>query len=126
MPYLRPMEKKSAKHSDIVLRIELDKDRMPVKLSWKAEDDPAQKDFREVRAILLSMFDPDTFDTLKIDLWTREMEVSEMDRFVFQSLRAMADTYHRSTKNTRLANEMQKFAQFFGEETEVIPRNEEK
>jgi len=47
--------------------------------------------------------------------------VMEMDRFVYQMVRSLADTYYRATNNADLANEMQRFAQYFGEKTEIIP-----
>jgi hypothetical protein len=34
----------------------------------------------------------------------------------------MADTYYKATKNQKLANHMQQFAQFFGEETEILAK----
>jgi hypothetical protein len=39
---------------------------------------------------------------------------------VFQTLRAMADTYHRATQNAELANEMQHFVDYFGKKTGII------
>jgi gliding motility-associated protein GldC len=66
------------------------------------------------------MLDPETLDTLKIDLWTTKLQIQEMDRFLYQTLRSMADSYQKATGNTGLANEMQKFAQYFGEKTEII------
>ena len=81
-----------------------------------------EKGEKTCKAMLLSFFDEDTRDTLKIDLWTKEMQVVEMDRFFYQNLRAMADTYFRATKNQELANHMQQFANYFGEKTEVIPK----
>ena len=67
-------------------------------------------------------FDNDTKDTMKIDLWTTKMQVNEMDRFFFQTLRAMADTYFKATQNREMAVDMQRFAQYFGEKTEIIPK----
>jgi hypothetical protein len=32
----------------------------------------------------------------------------------------MADTYQRATQNNQLANDMQKFVNYFGEKTEII------
>ncbi|MEY4905038.1 MAG: hypothetical protein RLZZ292_2853, partial [Bacteroidota bacterium] len=58
----------------------------------------------------------------KIDIWTQEMQVLEMDRMVYQTIRALADTYFKATQNTELANQMQQFAQFFGEQVEIIPK----
>jgi len=74
--------------------------------------------------MLLSLFDMDTKDTMKIDLWTTKMQVNEMDRFFFQTLRAMADTYFKATQNREMAIDMQRFAQYFGEKTEIIPKEE--
>ncbi|MGA1582568.1 MAG: hypothetical protein ACO4CH_04870 [Saprospiraceae bacterium] len=49
------------------------------------------------------------------------MQVGEMDRFMYHTLRALGDTYYKATQNEGLANEFQRFVQFFGEKTEVIP-----
>jgi hypothetical protein len=35
----------------------------------------------------------------------------------------MADTYYKATQNAQLASAMQQFVQFFGEQTEIIPKN---
>ncbi|MDX1478988.1 MAG: gliding motility protein GldC, partial [Saprospiraceae bacterium] len=74
--------------------------------------------------MLVSFFDKASKDTLKIDLWTKEMQVAEMDRFIYHSIKAMADTYYKSTGNRQLASAMQQFATYFGEEAEIIPRQE--
>ena len=50
------------------------------------------------------------------------MQVIEMDRFFFQTLRAMSDTYFKATQNKELAADMQRFVQYFGEKTEIIPK----
>ncbi len=109
--------------SEIKMTIRLDDENVPVDIKWEASDDDSQKEAKPCKAMLLSIFDGETHDTMKIDLWTKEMQVVEMDRFIFQTLRAMADTYHRATQNNKLANDMQKFAQYFGEQTETIPKN---
>jgi gliding motility-associated protein GldC len=72
--------------------------------------------------MLLALFDRETLDTLKIDLWTRDMQVMEMDRFFFQTLRSLADTYYRATQNSQLSTDFQRFVQYFGEQTEIIPK----
>ncbi len=107
------------KTSDINISVGLDQQNVPIKMNWKA-DDNAQAKANEAKAFLLSIFDKETKDTLKIDLWTKEMQVVEMDRFFYQTLRAMADTYFKATQNRELAVDMQKFVQYFGEKTEII------
>lgn len=110
------------KSSGIQIRVGLNAENIPVHIDWRADDDPAGKGPQECKAMLISLFDKESKDTLKIDLWTKDMQVVEMDRFFFQTLRALADTYFRATQNARLAADMQRFVQFFGEETEIIPR----
>ncbi len=108
--------------SDIKVSIGLGEDKMPVKIKWEADDNPNGNGPQECKAILLSFFDGDHQETLKIDLWTKEMKVNEMDRFMYQTLRGMTDTYFRATNNKELASQMQQFVQYFGEKTEVVTK----
>ncbi len=110
----------SAKQSSIEIDITLDQDKMPKKLSWSASDQPVKN--QAAKAMLLSFFDAQSKETLKIDLWTKKMQVVEMDRFMYQTLRSLADTYFRATQNKELAGSMRQFAQYFAEETEIISR----
>jgi gliding motility-associated protein GldC len=110
------------KKKEIKIRVGLDDKHVPEAITWKADDQegPAQP----CKAMLLSLFDKKSSETLKIDLWTKEMQVNEMDRFFFQTLRALADTYFKATQNADLATDMQRFVQYFGEKTEIIPKSE--
>lgn len=116
------MSTEITKNSDIKVTVGLNDKNIPLKITWEADDNPNGAGAQEVKALLISLFDRDTKDTLKIGLWTQDMQVIEMDRFIFQTLRAIADTYHRATQNTELANEMQRFVTYFGEKTEIIPK----
>jgi len=108
--------------SKIVLEIGLDDKKHPVEITWQAEDQ--MKEPEACKAMLISLFDAKRKDTLKIDLWTEDFQVHEMDRFMYQSLRALADTYFKATRNQELANDFQRFVHYFGEKTEVIPKAE--
>ena len=103
----------------ITLKVGLDENKVPEILSWDASDSDNIKN-KEIKAFLLSMFDSETRDTLKIDLWTKDFQVMEMDRFFYQTFRAMCDTYQKSTQNNELANAMRNFTNYFGEKTGII------
>lgn len=118
------MNKPIVKKSVIEIKIGLNEDKHPESIHWKSSDNPENQGFTECKAMLLSLFDKEYLDTLKIDLWTTEMQVVEMDRFVFQSLRAIADTYFRATNNQQLANDMQLFVDYFGKQTGIITEEE--
>ncbi|MBK8605141.1 MAG: gliding motility protein GldC [Saprospiraceae bacterium] len=104
---------------EIKIHVGLDADKMPESLSWEASgnDEAGEK---QVKAFFLSMFDSETKDTLKIDLWTKDFQVMEMDRFFYQTFRAMCDTYLKSTQNDALANDMRQFTKYFGEKTGIL------
>ncbi len=113
------MDKTVHTSKDISVTVGLNEERMPVQMTWQAEEGASGQ--QEVKAMLLSLFEKDSMETIKIDLWTVEMQVMEMDRFVFQTLRGLADTYFKATQNAELATDMQRFVQYFGEKTGVIP-----
>jgi gliding motility-associated protein GldC len=116
----------SNKKSKITIKVGLDENKHPQSIHWSSDDNPSGKKEQEAKAMLISFFDKEYKDTYKIDLWTTEMQVAEMDRFVFQSLRAMAETYFKATGNQNLANDMRRFVQYFGEATEIIPKDNSK
>lgn len=109
------------KVSEIKIHIGLDSESVPQSIHWGSTDNPDGSEMRECKAMLLSLFDKDHLDTYKVDLWTKELQVVEMDRFMFQTLRALADTYFNATRNQELANDFRKFIEYFGQQTEIIP-----
>jgi len=115
----------SDKKSQIKIDVDLDNQKIPESIKWSSTDNPENKDVQECKAFILSIFDKEHKDTLRIDLWTKEMQVAEMDRFVYFTLRGIAETYNRATNNTDLANQIGKFSEFFGEEAGILPKSDE-
>ncbi len=113
----------AGRSSEININVQLDADNIPEKMTWMASDSNVDEP-QELKAMLLALFDKDHLETLKVDLWTKEMQVVEMDRFFFNTLKSMADTYMRATGNSKLAGAMQQFAAYFGKETEILKDDE--
>jgi len=67
-------EKKVVKENFIKLQVGLDEQKMPATIHWSASE-TEQEQVTEAKAFLLSIFDKEYKDTLKIDLWTHEMQV---------------------------------------------------
>ena len=107
-------------HKELTLSISLDEKKIPKKITWKSDDAPSNNQEQEAKAFFLSLIDKETLETLKIDLWTGDLQIGEMNRLVYYSLKAMADTYFNGTKNSDLANDLARFAQYFGEESGVL------
>ncbi|MEE9374336.1 MAG: gliding motility protein GldC [Saprospiraceae bacterium] len=111
------------KKETISITIELDDSKVPSRLTWDSSDNPKGKKNEEAKAFLLSIFSKEKLETLKIDLWTKEMQVSEMDRLFYNTLKGLAETYKKATHNNDLASDMDRFAQYFGEEVDILPRS---
>lgn len=103
--------------SEIKFEIELDANRVPEKLFWTAEDGGVAKE--EAKAIMLSVWDSKAKETMRIDLWTKEMPVNEMKIFFHQTLVAMSDTFKRATDDEKMADTMKDFCDYFAEKLEL-------
>lgn len=103
--------------SEITLRVSLDENRVPEKLHWSAEDGGVENE--EARAMLLSVWDHNNKESLKIDLWTKDMPVDEMKVFFHQTLVAMTQTYYRATQDEKMRDTMKDFCDYFEEKLEL-------
>jgi gliding motility-associated protein GldC len=112
------------KKSEITIEVHLDENKHPNKIYWDSDDDIEIRGKKEAKAMLLSFFDKDYKDTYKIDLWTSEMQVVEMDRFIFQTIRSLADTYYRATNNGEVASAIHSLSEFIGEKTGILTKEE--
>ncbi|GAB4032514.1 gliding motility protein GldC [Spirosoma gilvum] len=95
------------KKSDINFSVELDKDNVPEKIYWDATDNP-NEGLSDTRAIAIALWDHYHNSTLKIDLWTKEMEVIDMKRFLIEIMSGIADTAVNATGDQQMANDIEK------------------
>ena len=103
--------------SEIKFLVELDENRVPEKLLWSAKDGGIE--LEEAKAIMLSVWDSRAKESMRIDLWTKEMPVDEMKIFFHQTLVAMSDTFHRATGDEKMADTMKDFCDYFAEKLEL-------
>ena len=104
-------------HSKIELNVELDENRVPEKLNWSAQDGGVVNE--EAKAVMLSVWDSNAQETLKIDLWTKDMPVDEMKLFFHQTLVTMSDTFFRATQDEKMTATMKDFCDYFAEKLEL-------
>ena len=103
--------------SKIELNVELDDNRVPEKILWTATDGGITNE--ETKAILLSVWDNKAKESLRIDLWTKDMPVDEMKVFFHQTLVAMSDTFYRATQDEKMTATMKDFCDYFAEKLEL-------
>lgn len=112
---------KNTKRSDIKISVTLDEKRHPVDIQWQA-DDSGVEGMRQSKGVMISLFDRKDHTTMRIDLWTNEMMVEEMQLFVYETMASMADTYERATNDKTLGGEMREFAKSFGLKTNILKK----
>lgn len=103
--------------SEIKINVELDQNKVPELIQWTAQDGGISNE--TAKAMLLSIWDSKTQETLRIDLWTKDMPVDEMKQFFHQTLVAMADTFERATDEKKMADTMRDFCAYFAEKLEL-------
>lgn len=94
------------KKSDINFSVELDNENVPEKIYWDATDNP-NEGLSDTRAIAISLWDHYHNSTLKIDLWTKDMEVVDMKRFLIEIMSGLADTALSATNDQNMANDIE-------------------
>ncbi len=97
------------KSSDIRFNIELDDENVPEKIFWKASDTGNKPE--ETKAISLSIWDQNQKETLRIDLWAKDMPTHEMKRFYIDTIGGLANSLLSSTDDVYMAGEMNKLCE---------------
>ena len=104
--------------SEIKFEIQLDDNKVPERMSWNASDGGVTDE--EAKAVMMSVWDPKSKETLKIDLWSKDMLLDEMKIFYHQTLMGMADSFERATNDKEVAQGMRMFAEDFAKRLKLI------
>jgi gliding motility-associated protein GldC len=92
------------KKSTINFTVELDANNVPEKIRWDATDKP-DATMAETKSISIALWDEKQKNTLRIDLWTKDMPVNEMKRFYIDCIGGLAQSMLTSTGDEVMSNE---------------------
>lgn len=101
----------------IKFEVELDENKLPSNIQMYTNND--LKSNQDLRALMISGWDTKNNETLRVDLWTKDMPVNEMFIFYHQSMMSMASTLERATGEERLADALRDYCEFFAKETKI-------
>ena len=104
-------------NSEIKFKVALDENKIPEEIFWTAKDGGIDNEVS--KAIMISVWDHKKKDTLKMDLWTKDMPVDEMKQFYHQTLVAMAESFERATDDAKMGATMKDFCDYFAEKLEL-------
>ena len=101
------------KNTEIKIHVALDENNIPEQMKLTAEDGGIND--QETKAMLLSFWDSDKQEALKMDLWVKDMPVDQMQMFFYQTLMSLSDTFFRATQDEKMTATMRDFCDYFAE-----------
>ena len=105
------------KQAPIIINVSLDENKIPESIKWSAPDGGVNN--QEAMAMLLTFWYGESKESLRMDLWVKEMPLDEMKQFFHQSLISMTNTFHRATQDEKMTSTMNDFCDYFAEKMDL-------
>jgi gliding motility-associated protein GldC len=105
------------KVSEIKFKVLVDENHLPVDIKWEASD---AGESSHAKSAMIALWDARENNTLRIDLWTKDMSVDEMKKFYHQNVMTLTDTYVRATSDEATAKKVKDLFAELGKELGVL------
>jgi gliding motility-associated protein GldC len=109
------------KKAEIKLTIDLDDNNVPQSITWESTD-AENKEALPVKSMMLALWDHNYKNTLRIDLWTKDMAVDDMKRFFYETLQTMGDSFLRATGETNIVEDLRDYCAHFADKMEITQK----
>ncbi len=103
--------------SKIEFIVGLDENKVPETITWTADDGEIKNE--QAKALMISVWNPEKKETLRMDLWTKDMPIDEMKQFFHETLVSMATSFDRATNDHKMTATMLDFCDYFAEKLEL-------
>ncbi|TDS15902.1 gliding motility protein GldC [Sphingobacterium paludis] len=111
------------KKAEIKLNVVLDENNVPDSIDWSSTDGETA-DQMPAKAMFLALWDAQYKNSLRIDLWTKEMPYDEMKRFFYETLQTLGDSFLRASGGDPMAEkviaDLRDYCAHFGDKMEVL------
>ena len=98
--------------------VELDENNLPN--SIKMLEEKASNSSIDLKALMIAGWDAKRKETLRVDIWTKDMPVNDMFIMYHQNMMGMATSLEKSTDQNKLANALRDYCDFFAKETKIL------
>ena len=98
--------------------VELDENNLPN--SIKMLEEKASNSSIDLKALMIAAWDAKRKETLRVDIWTKDMPVNDMFIMYHQNMMGMATSLEKSTGQNKLANALRDYCDFFAKETKIL------
>ncbi|WP_461452408.1 gliding motility protein GldC [Mucilaginibacter sp.] len=106
------------KKAEIKLIIDMDENNVPDNITWESTDSQ-NKEALPVKSMMLALWDHNYKNTLRIDLWTKDMPVDDMKRFFYETLQTMGDTFLRATGEKNIVEDLRDYCAHFADKMDL-------
>lgn len=103
--------------SKIIIEVITDEKHIPEKIKWEA---PQLMEKGESKSVALALWDGKANNTLRMDVWTKDMTTDEMKKFLLQNIITLCDTYEKATSDQNISNKIKQFILEMAKEEKVI------
>ncbi len=93
------------KKSEINFTIALDNENIPEQIHWHATDKDSPE-ASETKSVSISLWDHQQRNTLRMDLWSKDMPLLDMKRFYVDMLGGLAQSVLNATGDTVMSEEI--------------------
>ena len=97
--------------------VELDENYLPVNIEMEESDGSIHQE--NIKALMISAWAAQTKETLRIDLWTKDMPVHDMFIMYHQTMIGMAASLEKATGEGKLAGALRDYCDLFAKETKI-------
>lgn len=106
------------KTAEINIKVNLDDNKLPESITWKSTDGENKEEVA-CKAMMLALWDHQYNNTLRLDLWTKDMPVDEMKRFFYETLMTMGDSFLKATGEKNIVEDLRDYCAHFAEKMEL-------
>ncbi|MCC2599722.1 gliding motility protein GldC [Sphingobacterium sp. FBM7-1] len=111
------------KQAEIKLNVILDEQNVPERIDWSSTDGESSEEMPS-KAMFLALWDAQYKNSLRIDLWTKDMPYDEMKRFFYETLQTLGDSFLRAAGGDPMADkvigDLRDYCAHFAEKMEVL------
>ena len=101
------------KQAPITIDVSLDENKIPENISWSAPDGGVVN--QEAKAMLLTFWDGEKNESLRMDLWVKDMPLDQMKLFFHQTFVSMSDTFYKATNDEKMTQTIRDFCDYYAE-----------
>jgi gliding motility-associated protein GldC len=105
------------KKNELIITVESDENHLPERITWRTSGDSNEK---KARSIMMAVWDEEEMNTLRVDLWLKNMSVEEMKIFFHQNLVSTVETYRRATGDHPTCDELITYLKELGKKMGVL------